>query len=64
MSEAQDRWVNAVIELTVPLYDVTVESSRIAKQEAVSRKFEELLRALPEGFAEMVGAAHWEDVSD
>ena len=57
-------WVNAVIEVTIPLDDVAVTDSGWAKQEAVTRAMDELLNALPPRLQECVSMGMWEDASD
>jgi hypothetical protein len=58
-----DRWVNAVITITVPLEGVSVDSERFAKQKAAGDLLERVVDALPADL-EWVGSCHWEDASD
>jgi hypothetical protein len=60
-----DGWVNAVIEFTVPLDDVSVDDSDEAKQDAVGGVMDRLLDELPQDLlGRCVSAGHWEDAGD
>lgn len=63
-SAKPQRWVNAVVEVVVPLADVTVESSKFDKQEAAGRVAERIADLLPKDMSEFVLAGRWEDMSD
>lgn len=56
-------WVNAIIEITVPLDGVSVDDERGVKQDAVGELHAELADVLPDSFAQCVSASHWEDVA-
>ncbi|HEX6025956.1 MAG TPA: hypothetical protein VFZ00_28450 [Solirubrobacter sp.] len=58
------RWVNAVVEVVVPLDGVTVESTKFEKQEAAGRVAERIAELLPDDMGEFVLAGRWEDMSD
>jgi hypothetical protein len=53
-----DRWLNAVIEVTIPL-DVPIDASDEAKQEALVAVMDQV--EMPDT---AVAAAHWELVED
>lgn len=55
-------WVNAIIEIAVPLDGVSVDDERGVKQDAVGELHAELADVLPDSFAQCVSASHWEDV--
>ena len=58
----EDSWVNAVIELVIPLNDVKVESDPYDKQEAVGRAVERIIDALPPDLQEHVASGRYENV--
>lgn len=58
------RWVNAVIEVVVPLDDVAVDAPKWAKQEAAGLVAERIAELLPDDMSEFVLAGRWEDMSD
>jgi len=55
-------WVNAIIEITVPLDGVSVDDERGVKLDAVGELHAELADVLPDSFAQCVSSSHWEDV--
>lgn len=59
-----DRWVNAVIEITVPMDDVPVSASNWRKSDAVAVVMDRVLEALPDDLAQHVASGHWEDATD
>ena len=63
MTSEDERWVNAVITITVPMANVDTASSLDAKMAEVVRLHEDLAESLPDSFAECVSESHWEDVS-
>lgn len=63
-NETVDRWVNAVIQITIPMDDVSVDASKWEKQEAAGEMLMRVLDALPEDLAQHVASGYWEDVSD
>jgi hypothetical protein len=55
-------WVNGIIEITVPLDDVSVDDEPSFKLGVVGELHAELVGALPDSFAQCVSSGRWEDV--
>jgi hypothetical protein len=62
--ESGETWVNAVVELTVPLDSVTPASSAAEKQEAVAKVLSRVIESVPEGLGQFIGSAHWEEAGE
>jgi hypothetical protein len=58
----KERWVNAVICVVIPLDDVEVTDSQLAKQESSARMADRVADLLPAEFGEYVLSGRWEDM--
>jgi hypothetical protein len=63
-TDEPERWVNARVELLIPLDDVSVHSTVWAKQDAAGRAVDRVIEALPANMQEFVMSGSWEDATD